>query len=172
MHKIIRMACILSMIGATPVCAAEHISSYIPDAKTVGQGRMTFLLWDVYDAILYAPGGKWHEGDPLALTIHYLRNLDGDDIARRSIEEIRAQGFKDEIRLATWFGQMQKIFPDVTVGESLTGILTKSGETVFLRDGQEIGRIRDPDFGKAFFGIWLNQSTRAPELRAQLLGQL
>ena len=172
MHKVIRMACIMSMLGITPVSASDYISAYIPGAQTVGQGRMTFFMWDVYDATLYAQDGEWREGKPLALTLSYLRDLNGVDIARRSIEEMRGQGFSDEIRLAAWFGQMQKIFPDVTAGVSLTGVLTPEGITVFFRDGAEIGRIADPDFGRAFFNIWLSQRTSAPELRAQLLGAL
>lgn len=172
MHRIIRMACIMSMLGISPVWASDYISAYIPGAQTVGQGRMTFLMWDVYDATLYAQDGEWREGKPLALTLSYLRDLNGVDIARRSIEEMRGQGYSDEIRLATWFGQMQKIFPDVAAGVTLTGVLTPEGATLFFRDGVEIGRIDDPDFGRAFFNIWLSQRTSAPELRAQLLGGL
>lgn len=171
MHKIIRMACIMSMLGASPVWASDYISAYIPGAKVVGQGRMTFFMWDVYDATLYAQAGTWREGQPLALTLSYLRDLNGEDIARRSIEEMRGQGYSDEIRLAAWFGQMKEIFPDVATGVSLTGVLTPDGPTVFFRDGNEIGRIADPEFGRAFFNIWLSQRTSAPELRAQLLGR-
>lgn len=172
MHRIIRIACVMSMLGASPVWASDYISAYIPGAKTVGQGRMTFLMWDVYDATLYAQHGTWREGEPLALTLSYLRDLDGEAIARRSIEEMRKQGFSDEIRLAAWFGEMKRIFPDVTAGVALTGVLTPKGVTIFFRDGAEIGRIVDPDFGRAFFNIWLSQRTSAPELRAQLLGRM
>jgi hypothetical protein len=49
--------------------------------------------------------------------------------------------------------------------------LAQDGVTIFFRDGAEIGRISDPDFGRAFFNIWLSQRTSAPELRAQLLGE-
>ncbi|HEY0902125.1 MAG TPA: chalcone isomerase family protein [Micavibrio sp.] len=172
MHRIIRMACIMSMLGISPVWASDYISAYIPGAKTVGQGRMSFLMWDLYDATLYAQDGTWREGEPLALTLHYLRDLHGVEIARRSIEEMRGQGFNDEIRLAAWYGQMQNIFPDVSAGVSLTGVLTPQGATVFFRDGVEIGRIADDDFGQQFFNIWLSQRTSAPALRAQLLGRL
>lgn len=171
MHKIIRIASVMSMLGATPVWASDYISAYIPGAKTVGQGRMTFLMWDVYDATLYAQDGIWREGRPLALTLSYLRDLNGEDIARRSIEEMRRQGFNDEIRLATWFSQMKAIFPDVAAGVTLAGVLTPEGATVFFRDGAEIGRIKDRDFGRVFFNIWLSQRTSAPELRTQLLGR-
>ena len=34
---------------------------------------------------------------------------------------------------------------------------------------EKLGRIDDADFANAFFGIWLNERTSAPDLRAALL---
>jgi hypothetical protein len=167
--SVVRTACALAIIGVTPSYALEHIRSYVPDAQKVGEGRLSYLLWDVYDATLYAPKGAWEDGEPFALQLSYLRALDGRQIADRSIEEIRGQGFADEVKLATWHAQMRKIFPDVDEGVRLTGVYTQSGESVFYYDDVEIGRISDAEFGRAFFGIWLNEKTSAPDLRRQLL---
>lgn len=170
MRNVIRTACTLAILGITPAYALDHIRAFIPDAQKVGQARMTYLFWDVYDATLYAPKGKWQEGKPFALQLSYMRNLEGKKIADRSAEEIRGQGFTDEVKLATWHAQMRQIFPDVDKGVSLTGVYTEDGSTIFYRDSTEIGRVKDPDFGKAFFGIWLNKKTSAPDLRRKLLG--
>jgi hypothetical protein len=106
----------------------------------------------------------------LALKLSYLRTLRGRKIADRSIEEMRGIGITDEVKLAAWHTQMRNIFPDVQDGVSLTGVWTASGESIFFKNGQEIGRIKDPDFGKAFFDIWLSDKTSAPRLRQKLLG--
>ena len=37
---------------------------------------------------------------------------------------------------------------------------------------RSVGRIADPDFSRAFFGIWLNEETSVPDLRRKLLGSL
>lgn len=166
----VRTACVLVLLGITPAYALDHIQSYVPEAQKVGQGRLTYLFWDVYDATLYAPEGAWNDRKPFALQLSYLRTLNGKKIADRSAEEIRGQGFKDEVKLATWHAQMRKIFPDVDEGVNLTGVYTESGETIFYRDNFEIGRIKDPEFSKAFFGIWLDEKTSAPDLRRKLLG--
>lgn len=174
----IRMLCAMAIMVASislmPVAAhgAEHIRPYVPNAEKVGQGRMTYMFWDVYDAALYAPQGSWSTDNPYALKLSYLRNLDGKKIADRSAEEIRKQGFSDEVKLATWHAQMRKIFPDVTVGSSLTGVYTKNGDTVFYQNGTKIGAVKDPEFSAAFFGIWLNEKTSAPDLREQLLAHV
>ena len=44
------------------------------------------------------------------------------------------------------------------------------GAEFFYRDAS-IGTIEDPQFARAFFSIWLDPRTSAPDLRAALLGQ-
>lgn len=163
----------LAMMSFSVVARAEIIpepvSAYVPAAAITGQARMTYMFFDVYDAALYAPEGRWSAEGPYALTLTYLRNINGRAIADRSAEEMRGQGFADEIKLAAWHGQMLQIFPDVKNGTKLTGIHVPGQETRFYQDGVLIGRVRDPDFGRHFFGIWLSQRSSAPQLRARLL---
>ena len=45
------------------------------DTLSDNEGRLTYLLWDVYDAMLYAPKGKWSHDKPFALKLSYLRSL-------------------------------------------------------------------------------------------------
>ena len=167
---VVRTACALALLGITPAYALDHIRTYVPAAQKVGKGRLTYLFWDVYDATLYAPQGSWQEGQPFALQLSYLREIEGKKIADRSVEEMRNQGIKDEVKLATWHAQMRKIFPNVDEGVRLTGVYTEKGETVFYKNDREVGRINDPEFSKAFFDIWLNEKTSAPDLRRKLLG--
>lgn len=165
--------CLLALAAAL---ADRHASSQqlvarlIPEASTVGSGRLSFLIWDFYDAILYAPQGRWAKDAPYALSLHYLREFTGAQIAKSSGDAIRDLGFADETRLATWEGQMAAIFPDVDATTTLTGVRDEAGATSFYRGDKLLGAIGDPAFADWFFGIWLDESTIAPELRAQLLG--
>lgn len=156
--------------GAETTVTRDYIHKTIPQAEPVGSGRMEVMFLDIYDATLYAPQGQWQADKPFALSLHYLRDIEGRKIADTSASEMRNLGMTDEIKLATWHSQMRDIFPDVDKGTILTGVYTENGESVFFRQGQEIGRIKDPEFGRYFFQIWLSEKTRAPELRADLLG--
>jgi len=169
MRKTLQIACAVLCLAYAPAQAGEEILAAVPQAQEVGQARMTYMLWDVYDVALYAPNGQWQPDQPYALELSYLRSLDGDKIADRSVEEIRKQGFSDEVKLATWHTQMRDIFPDVKEGTILTGVFESNGDTVFYNGKTAIGRIEDPDFGKAFFGIWLDEKTSEPDLRRALL---
>lgn len=164
------MSILIICSTATFVQASSTILQLVPNAQKVGQGRFSYLLWDVYDVALYAPQGKVSGRGPFALSLSYLMNLNGKQIADRSAEEIRKLGFRDEVRLATWHSQMRRIFPNVEAGDRITGVLTQAGETVFFKGNREIGRVRDQKFGSAFFGIWLNRKTSDPKLRRKLLG--
>jgi hypothetical protein len=58
----------------------------------------------------------------------------------------------------------------VDEGRQLTGVFTPGQASQFFFDGKPIGEIADPEFGPAFFGIWLHPKTTAPKLRLALLG--
>ena len=160
----------LMLLASAPVYALDYLDNWVPAAQKVGAGRLTYLFWDIYDATLYAPQGVWRNHQPFALQLVYLKSFEGRQIADRSLEEMRAQGLQDEMKLAAWHKQMRNIFPDVEKGVSLTGIYTQNGETVFYRNTVEIGRIKDPEFSQAFFAIWLGENTSEPDMRRQLLG--
>lgn len=146
------------------------VARYVPLAESVGESRLDFLFWDIYDARLYAPGGRWRPAAPYALSITYLRSMKGADIADRSAEEIRRLGFGDDAKLEEWRLAMTAIFPDVEEGDVLTGVRDQAGRTLFYKHDMRIGTVEDPVFADWFFGIWLNERTSEPSMRRELLG--
>lgn len=143
---------------------------FAQNQKLIGQGSLNYYFWHVYDAKLYSNDGILSFEKPFSLKLEYKRKLYGAKIADRSTEEIRGLGFKDEVKLAAWHAQMKDIFPDVNDGISLIGVYKPNQPTVFYKNEQQIGVIKDPEFGKWFFGIWLNENTSEPKLRKALLG--
>lgn len=177
MHKYMAFFVLLFLMTAGAVAAPyatvpAAVKQSIPDAQKVGSGRMKYLAWDVYDATLYASKGKYTPGKPMALSLRYFRKLKGRDIADRSVQEMRNQGFDDEKNLADWYKQMARVFPNVVSGTVLTGIMSDDGKTIFLKNGKPIGTFNNPEFGKHFFDIWLSEKTSTPDVRKKLLGKL
>lgn len=144
-------------------------ANYVPSASLVGEGRLTFLGFKIFDAELYAPGGTYSPSKPFALRLTYLRNFKGSAIAKRSADEMRKLG-ASEGQLAKWTRQMEAIFPNVSAGQSITGVRTSSGNAAFYLGNRKIGTISDPAFTRRFFSIWLGNRTGNPELRAKLVG--
>lgn len=157
-------------LSISPAIANNVVKKYIPNAEQVGKGRLSVAFWDVYDATLYAPYGRWDAYTPYALSIRYFREIKGADIAKRSVEEMRKQGVADEVKLAEWGTQMFGIFPDVKNGSELTAVFTTQKSTNFYSNDKFIGSINGVEFGTHFFNIWLSEKTSEPELRRKLLG--
>ncbi len=151
--------------------AADTVVKAVPNAAVVGRGVLTYAFWDVYQATLYAPEGKWQPSQPFALSLEYFREIKGKAIADRSIQEMRKQGFKDEVKLAAWNAQLKAIFPNVKDGTVLSAVYVPGQYTAFYNGADKIGTIKGDEFGRLFFGIWLDERTSAPDLRRALLGQ-
>lgn len=130
---------------------------------------MKIAFWHIYDAALYAPNGKYVHDKPYALKLVYRQDIKGKKIAETSEQEISKHGFADKKQLALWSAEMEKIFPDIRSGDSLTGVYT-GNKTVFCHGDRKIGAIDGKDFARHFFGIWLSEKTSAPALRRKLLG--
>jgi hypothetical protein len=142
---------------------------HLPEFKAVGNGTLRFFGLRIYEAILWAPDGVWSAGQPYALELVYARGFDGKAIARRSIDEMRAQRSWPEATLANWESEMRALFPDVAKGDRLIGVRQPGAGATFYSATRRLGQVRDEAFADAFFGIWLSPATSAPDLRAKLL---
>ena len=157
----------------TPVNGPAEVVAEIPGARLLGRGTLRFMGLRVYDGRLWvgvaAPASDW-QAVPLALELQYLRSLKGGLIAERSLKEMRRQGEIDEVRAERWLGNMTQLFPDVGPGDRITGVNLPGVGARFFVNGQLRGEVREPDFARFFFGIWLSPRTSEPAMREQLLG--
>ncbi len=150
--------------------SAVTLTNYIDNPQTVGNARLEVMFWDIYDAELIAESGVFENGKPFALKLTYLRKFKGEDIASRSIDEMRDLGVDDEIKLAKWFEQMQSLFPDVKAGNAIIGVVDEQSKSHFYFDGMKLGQVEDTEFSEWFFAIWLHEKSSEPKMRKQLLG--
>lgn len=149
-----------------------EVRSELPGARLLGSGRLTFMLFHVYDARLW--GGPdfdvaRYDQVPLALELEYARSFDNADIAERSIEEMRRSGPIAPEKVARWLSAMKQAFPDVAAGDRTTGVQVPGVAARFFVNGKLTGEIRDGEFTRLFFGIWLSTRTSEPRLREALL---
>lgn len=166
--------------ASTAPTVPPEVAAALPGARLQGSGRLRFLGLRVYDSRLWvgeqSAGPDWLV--PLALEIEYLRALDGAQIAERSLEEMRRQATVAADTGARWLSQMKELFPNVREGDRITGVLVPAGApgaapaaaARFYVNGRLRGEVRDAEFARLFFGIWLAPQTSQPALREQLLG--
>jgi len=158
--------------AASSAGAPAHVRQYVGDAPLAGAGRLTWYGFHVYDATLYAPP-RFEPADPMGqrfvLELTYARRLAGKGIADASRDEIERLGFGTPAQRARWHAQMLELFPDVEKGKRLAGVNVPGEGARFYVDSRFLGSIDDPAFARAFFAIWLDERTQAPQLRASLL---
>ncbi|WAC48142.1 chalcone isomerase family protein [Asticcacaulis sp. SL142] len=168
MHRRYFIASCLAVSAFAAQAETPDILKHVPSAQKVGAGRFSHLGFDIFDATLYAPQSRYNASGPFALKLEYLRNIKGKSITDNSVKEIQKQGVSAD-KLNRWREQMAAIFPDVSKGASITGIRDASGHALFYSGGRLLGTIRDAEFSRAFFNIWLGP--KAPQtLRDKLLG--
>jgi len=169
MHK--HLLTLVLALYAWPASAStvpDIVKERIPSAQLVGSARMTYMMWDVYDAALYVPARSTTLAPPFALSLTYLREISARQIADRAIEEMRQQGHRNELQLAEWHSRMTGLFPNVGPGTNLTGMAMASGETMFFHDNQLLGVVPDAEFTSAFFNIWLGPRSSDEGMRTRL----
>ena len=151
-----------------------EVAAALPGVAPRGTGRLNFLGLHVYDARLWVAAGfdaGAFDRVPLALELVYARKLSGTQIAERSLKEMqRVPGIAAD-QATAWLAEMNGAFPDVAANDRITGVLVPGEAARFFLNGNLRREVRDGEFARRFFGIWLAPQTSQPRLREALLGQ-
>jgi hypothetical protein len=153
----------------------SELANTLPAVELVGKGKLTFFGLEVYESSLWTTPsfkGLAFENHNFALELHYLRNFTAIDIAKRSIEEMQRIEPVPDQKVALWIKTLSESFPNVKKGDRIVGVHKPSFGVTFWHNGKRSGEIRDPDFSRQFFGIWLSPKTSEPKLRQALLGKV
>lgn len=149
-----------------------EVASALPQSRLIGKSRLVVWGFQVYDARLWAlPDFKTDKlsAQPLALELTYLRSFDSQDIAVRSIAEMRRSATVTEAQAKAWMEQMVRVIPNVKAGDRVLGFHRPGVGARFFVNGKPSGDIADAEFASLFFGIWLSPKTSEPKMRLELL---
>ncbi|WP_280561618.1 MULTISPECIES: chalcone isomerase family protein [unclassified Chromohalobacter] len=162
------------------------LAASFPDEKSLdgsevvlqGAGTASYMLWDVYDAALYAPADASQDAIinaemPMSLLLEYRRDVDVADIRKATWATLEEQ-FQDSAleALRPKVEAIQNAMISVTDGDRYRLdwnpdvprlSLSLNGDTLFESDDGELAR--------AYFGIWLAEPPLSDELRAALLSR-
>jgi hypothetical protein len=141
----------------------------------LGMRLATMLKVKVYVAALYVaktssdPSAILGVGTPIQLTLHFVRDVGGDDV-RKGFEEGFEKNAKAQLpALKERIAQLNGWITDVKSGQALT-FIHKPGTGVQVDvNGSVKGTIKGDDFSKAFLSIWLGDPPNS-EIKTGLLG--
>ena len=136
--------------------------------KLVGEGTMRWFWFDIYQAKLFSPSGKYHPQQwPISLELIYVRNISSKELIQSTADEWQRQSINYQ---EEWLTQLNRIWPNVVPGDKLLLNVNEEGHSCFFYNNQYIGCIYDTVFSHAFTSIWLSENTLKPGLRNQLIG--
>jgi Chalcone isomerase-like len=142
-----------------------------------GSGALRFFGFKAYDANLWTTGPAPASSNPFAakslyaLEIIYNTGIKAEEIVNVSLVEMARLRRLTDAQVKAWTAEMQRTFPSVVSGDRLTGLHVPNVGTRFFFNARLISEINESAFSDAFFAIWLDEGTKRPELRRQLLGQ-
>lgn len=170
----ILLLCLGVLTTLTALAAAPpQIQAELPGARLAGHGTFRWFGLAIYDAQLWVGDKGYNAASPsaapLALDLKYDRALIGKKIAESSRDEMQKLGLGTPEQRAAWLVKMLALFPDVQDGTHITGVYLPAVGARFYLDGKMLGEIADPEFGRAFFAIWLDPKTTGGKLRDALL---
>ena len=156
-------------IDATPaqVYPIRDAAGTSADWQEWGAGEMRFFGFRIYRATLWVAGNSIDTA-PFALTLHYHRDITRQQLVSSSIDEMRRTG-TPEATAEKWRADLERVFPDVREGDRIIGIHLPGTGARFYHQGKLTGEVKDPEFSRRFFAIWLDPKTRSPDVRALLL---
>ena len=160
------------VVQATVQAVPSEVAAESPGARLMGASRLRYLGLSVYDIRLWSANAK-AASEPtttlLALELEYARSLPGTQIADAALKEMQGIEHIDAAQVQAWLARLRDTFPDVNRGDRITGVQRPGEGTRFFVNGVLKGEVRDADFTRRFFAIWLSPSTSQPRLREALL---
>ncbi|MCC2606997.1 chalcone isomerase family protein [Planctobacterium marinum] len=152
--------------------AASPQSPPWPSMQLVGEGKLSVLFWDIYEARLYSANGIYQSDQfPVALKLTYLRDFSKQQLIEETVKQWQKLGFYDEQKVLAWTAELQQLWPDVKRQQSLTLYIDEAQISYFYFNDEQLGTLSDQQFARAFLAIWLSPNTSAPDVRKQLIGQ-
>lgn len=165
-----RLAALVLMVWAGVACADWR--GDVQAAKLVGEGDFSVLGFRLYRAQMWSERVPVDYDERFALHLVYARGIKRERLADTGIGEIKrlAAAPIPADTLERWRADMMQAFVDVGPGDQLSAVYLPDKGVRFYAGDRLTAEVDDLAFARAFFGIWLDPSTRAPTLRKHLLG--
>jgi hypothetical protein len=162
----------LSCLLVCSLCSAGTWRDELPQAVALGGGDLRWLGLRIYRATLWAEQQPFQPALPFALQLSYYRSISRQRLVQTSMDEIRRlnRASIDDATFARWEAVLNNAFTDVVAGDQLIGVYAPGHGMRLYSQQSLLADIGDAQLARAFFAIWLDEATRDPGLRRQLLG--
>ncbi len=168
---------ILLLITATNATAQDKTQIPIPITKNfqepflIGKAKLNFLGFKVYDIELWSEDLNFSYQKKSAIFIKYNMNFKKEDLAKRSIDEIKLNHNLSQLEEENYLKKLNEIFVNIKKGDEKIALFNPNSGVILFHNNKEIGQITNLKFARLFIDIWLDERGSYPKITKQLLGK-
>jgi hypothetical protein len=155
----------------TKIAAPSSFKNIFQNSALIGSAKLRFLGKKVYDIALWSEDGKFSYDKKFAIHIKYNMNFTREDLAERSISEIKKLHELTAEEEKNYINQLTKIFDSVKKGDEKVAIFIPSKGVMLFHNDKLSGTISDLKFARFFVDIWLDENGSYPKITKKLLGK-
>jgi hypothetical protein len=174
--RVIAVLVPLLLCLAPPAFAYDPLAfvpEQVPAARLCGEATLRLYGKPVYAAKLFIDPGTFSPQDltreSFALDFDYVEAVKASRLVRDFRSQMQDQGSASSAQIRRWGTQLGHFIPNIAAQQHLTAVFLPKRGTRFYLNGDELGEITGDDFARAFFGVWLDDTTTMPGMRQQLL---
>ncbi len=151
--------------------APNEFTKICPQAHLIGSSDLNFLGLKVYKISLWSEDKNFSYDKKFAIEILYNMNFSKEDLARRSIEEIKKTTLITQTEENSYHQTLLNIFSDIKTGDQKLAIFDPEKGVKLFHNQKFKGQISDPKLARLFINIWLNENGSYPKVTKKLLGK-
>lgn len=158
------IAMLISLAPGLASARPAEVARTLPQAQQVGAAHYSVLGFSMFDATLWAGGGRFSWEQPFAIEIRYRREFSARTLADRAIYEMGRE-------YASLRARLVQCFADVDAGDRIVGVSTGENTATFFHNGVHRCDLEAAGVRRPFFSIWLDRRGGERAFSRQLLGQ-
>lgn len=144
----------------------EFQNSYL-----IGSSNLYFLGLKVYQISLWSESEKFSYDQKFAIQISYNMNFSKEELAQRSIEEIKRFEILNQKQEIEYYNQLIAIFSNIKKSDEKIAIFDPQKGVELFHNHKLNGKITDSKLARLFVDIWLNEKNSYPKVTRKLLGK-
>jgi hypothetical protein len=158
--------------GAVKSSHAAGWRDDLPQASLLGSGELRWFGLRIYRIALWSGPAPFDPLQAFALELTYQRSISRERLVEVSLDEMRRLFGErySEAQFKQWQSTMRDAFIDVKPGDQLIGVSLPGIGCRFYNQERLLAEVRDVEFARAFFAIWLDPRSKDAQLRQHLMG--
>lgn len=137
----------------------------------IGGSELRFWGLKVYQIFLWSEHKNFSYDKKFAIQINYNMAFSSEDLAKRSIYEIKRNHFLSEQEEKKYYLQLKQIFTPVKSGDQKVALFIPDQGLLMFSNANLNGKVSDLRLARLFVDIWLDEKSSYPEITRKILGK-